>query len=142
MPTIFTRIIEGELPGSFVWRDDRAVGVHVDQPLATGHVLVVPTVEVDHWIDLDAELAAHLFEVARVIGRAQTAAFTCAAGRSDRRRLRGAAHPPARDPDDFDEPARTLPTRPPGSIQPTLEVAAEAIRAELRAAGRAEVTPP
>ena len=57
MPTIFTRIIDGELPGSFVWRDDRAVGFMSINPLAPGHVLVVPTLEVDHWIDLDADLA-------------------------------------------------------------------------------------
>ena len=65
MPTIFTRIIDGELPGTFVWRDANAVGFMSINPLAAGHVLVVPTVEVDHWIDLDAELAAHVFEVAR-----------------------------------------------------------------------------
>ena len=53
MPTIFTRIIDGELPGMFVWRDDRAVAFMSINPLARGHVLVVPTAEVDHWIDLD-----------------------------------------------------------------------------------------
>ena len=38
-------------------------------------MLVVPIDEVDHWIDLPAELAAHLWEVAGHIGRAQQAAF-------------------------------------------------------------------
>ena len=32
-------------------------------PMAPGHVLVVPIEEIDHWIDASAELAAHLFEV-------------------------------------------------------------------------------
>jgi diadenosine tetraphosphate (Ap4A) HIT family hydrolase len=77
MATVFTRIIDGELPGTFVWRDDLAVGFLSINPLATGHVLVVPIVEVDHWIDLDPPLAAHLVEVARIIGRAQAAAFGC-----------------------------------------------------------------
>jgi histidine triad (HIT) family protein len=77
MATVFTRIIDGELPGTFVWRDERAVGLMSINPLATGHVLVVPIVEVDHWIDLDADLAAHLFDIARVVGRAQEAAFGC-----------------------------------------------------------------
>jgi histidine triad (HIT) family protein len=36
--------------------------------------LVVPRAEVDHWIDLDPALAAHLFQVAQTIGQAQTAA--------------------------------------------------------------------
>ncbi|HEY6634622.1 MAG TPA: HIT family protein, partial [Acidimicrobiia bacterium] len=42
MPTIFTRIIEGDIPGTFVWRDDRAVAFMSINPLRPGHVLVVP----------------------------------------------------------------------------------------------------
>ena len=75
MPTIFTRIIEGDIPGTFVWRDDRCVAFLSINPLAPGHTLVVPIAEVDHWIDLDPELAAHLFDVARRIGQAQQRAF-------------------------------------------------------------------
>jgi len=71
MPTLFTRIIAGELPGRFVWRDDRAVAFLSIHPLRPGHTLVVPRAEIDHWIDLDPALAAHLFEVAQQIGRAQ-----------------------------------------------------------------------
>jgi histidine triad (HIT) family protein len=75
MPTIFTRIIEGEIPGTFVWRDDRCVAFMSINPLARGHVLVVPIDEVDHWVDADPELIAHLFSVAHRVGRAQQQAF-------------------------------------------------------------------
>jgi histidine triad (HIT) family protein len=75
MATLFTRIIDGEIPGRFVWRDDRAVAFLTIAPMATGHTLVVPIAEVDHWLDLDAELAAHLTHVAQQVGRAQQAAF-------------------------------------------------------------------
>ena len=51
MATIFTRIIDGEIPGTFVWRDDQCVAFMSINPMATGHVLVVPIDEVDHWID-------------------------------------------------------------------------------------------
>ena len=71
MPTIFSRIIAGELPGTFVWKDDRAVAFLSINPMMPGHALVVPRAEVDHWIDLDPALAAHLFEVAQQIGKAQ-----------------------------------------------------------------------
>lgn len=77
MPTIFTRIIAGEIPGTFVHRDDRCVVFMSINPLAHGHALVVPIDEVDHWIDLPADLVAHLFGVAHRIGRAQQAAFGC-----------------------------------------------------------------
>ena len=76
MPTIFTKIIEGDIPGTFVWRDDRCVAFLSINPLAPGHPLVVPIAEVDHWIDLDPDLAAHLFDVARRIGQAQQRAFS------------------------------------------------------------------
>lgn len=70
MPTIFTRIIEGELPGRFVYRDDVCVAFLTIEPLRPGHTLVVPIEEVDHWIDLDETIAGHLFAVAQRIGRA------------------------------------------------------------------------
>jgi diadenosine tetraphosphate (Ap4A) HIT family hydrolase len=76
MPTIFTRIIEGELPGRFVHRDDKCVAFLSIAPIRPGHTLVVPIEEVDHWVDLDADLVAHLMRVARDVARAQMAAFT------------------------------------------------------------------
>ena len=75
MPHVFTRIIDGELPGAFVWRDDRCVAFLSINPLHAGHTLVVPSAEVDHWVDLDDDLAAHLFVVARRSGRSSSDAF-------------------------------------------------------------------
>ena len=77
MATIFTRIIAGEIPGTFVHRDDQCVVFMSINPLAHGHALVVPVAEVEHWVDLSPELSAHLFAVAHRIGRAQLAAFGC-----------------------------------------------------------------
>lgn len=75
MPTVFTRIIDGELPARFVHRDDRCVAFLSINPLQPGHTLVVPVREVDHWIDLDDDLAAHLVLVAKRIATAQQSAF-------------------------------------------------------------------
>ena len=140
MPTTFTRIIDGELPGTFVWRDERSVAFMSINPLARGHVLVVPTAEVDHWIDLDPALAGHLFDVALVIGTAQAAAFRC---------LRVGLIVAG-----YEVPhthVHVIPTNSmsqlnfanaAASVEPAeLESAAEAIRAQLRAAGRDEVVP-
>jgi histidine triad (HIT) family protein len=76
VPSIFSRIIDGEIPGRFVWRDDRAVAFLDVRPLAPGHTLVVPVAEIDHWTDLDADLAAHLMKVAHAVGNAQRSVFT------------------------------------------------------------------
>jgi histidine triad (HIT) family protein len=77
MATIFSRIINGEIPGTFVWRDERCVVFLSINPMAHGHALVVPIEEVDHWIEADPDLLAHLWEVTRVIGVAQERAFRC-----------------------------------------------------------------
>ncbi len=75
MASVFTRIIQGELPGRFVWRDDRCVGFLSINPLKAGHTLVVPIDEVDHWVDLEPAVAAHLTGVAQAIGKALNAAY-------------------------------------------------------------------
>lgn len=76
MATIFTRIIRGELPGRFVWRDDECAAFLSINPLKHGHALVVPVAEVDHWLDLDPSVNAHLMTVSQRIGAAQMAAFS------------------------------------------------------------------
>ena len=76
MPSIFTRIIDGDLPGTFVWRDDVCVAFMSIAPIRTGHTLVVPRAEVDHWIDLEPDVNAHMMRVAQEIARAQQAAFS------------------------------------------------------------------
>lgn len=75
MPSLFTRIIDGDLPGRFVWRDELAVGFLTINPIRPGHTLVVPRLEVDHWLDLPSHLMNHLTTVAQAIGRAQMHAF-------------------------------------------------------------------
>jgi histidine triad (HIT) family protein len=75
VPSIFSKIIDGDVPGVFVWRDQQCVGILSIAPMNPGHTLVVPRQEVDHWIDVEPELARHLFTVAQTIGRAQQQAF-------------------------------------------------------------------
>lgn len=75
MPTLFTRIINGELPGRFVWRDTRCVAFLSIHPLRPGHTLIVSRDEVDHWIDLEPDLAAHLIKVAQAVGMGVQRAF-------------------------------------------------------------------
>ncbi len=75
MASLFTKIIQGELPGRFVWRDDRVVAFLSIAPLKPGHTLVVPIEEVEDWTDLDPDLLAYLTNVSQIIGKAIDAAF-------------------------------------------------------------------
>jgi len=73
--SVFTRIISGELPGRFVWRDDEVVAFLSINPVTTGHVLVVPVAEVDHWVDLDPPVWTRVAVVSHVVARALDRAF-------------------------------------------------------------------
>jgi len=137
MPTLFTRIIQGEIPGTFVWRDDRCVVFLSINPLAPGHALVVPIEELDHWVDAPSELNAHLFAVAHVIGQAQQRAFACervgviVAGYEIPHLHVHVVPTTSMSQLNFANAGQATPAQ--------LEEAAELIRIQLRAAGRPEV---
>lgn len=70
MSTVFTKIIQGEIPGRFIYRDEDVAAFLTIEPVAYGHTLVVPVKEVDKWTDLEPELWAKLNRVAQDIGQA------------------------------------------------------------------------
>lgn len=76
MASIYTRIIDGEIPARFVWTDEVCVAFLDIRPLNRGHVLVVPREQTDEWTDLDPDTATHLMGVAHRIGRAQKVALS------------------------------------------------------------------
>lgn len=61
---IFCRILAGELPGSFVHRDDDVAAFMDIQPVNPGHLLVVPVRHATYLADLDAATAGRLMQVA------------------------------------------------------------------------------
>jgi diadenosine tetraphosphate (Ap4A) HIT family hydrolase len=138
--TLFSRIIEGEIPGRFVWRDDRCVAFLTITPLRPGHALVVPRHEVDEWTDAPGDLLTHLMMVAKHIGAAQKTGFDAPRAGVV---IAGFEVPhlhvhvfPAWDIDDFDfgkadhDPASDA-----------LDVAADTLREALRQAGHGDQVP-
>lgn len=77
MASVFTLIMEGKIPGNFVYQDDIAVAILTIQPIREGHVLVIPRVEVDQWSDLPEETAAHLTKISHKIANALKTIFPC-----------------------------------------------------------------
>lgn len=75
MSTLFTKIINGDIPGRFIWKDEHVVAFLTIGPITHGHTLVVPRQEIDKWTEAPAELMTHLTDVAGKIGRAQVRAF-------------------------------------------------------------------
>jgi len=75
MPSIFTRIINRELPGRFVYEDDDVVAFLTIEPMTQGHTLVVPRAEIDQWQSIDAEALNRVMAVSQLIGKAVCKAF-------------------------------------------------------------------
>lgn len=75
MASLFTRIIDGELPGHFALKDDVCVVFMTIQPITEGHALVVPRIPTDRWIDLPRDVNTHVFDVAQRVGTAQSKVF-------------------------------------------------------------------
>lgn len=77
MPTIFTRIIKGEIPSYKVAENEYAYAFLDINPKALGHTLVVPKREVDYIFDLDSKEYAELFLFARKVAVAIKIAVPC-----------------------------------------------------------------
>jgi histidine triad (HIT) family protein len=77
MTTIFTKIINGDIPGTFVYKDEHCVAFMSINPIAPGHVLVVPRAEIDEWTDLPTDLAVHVLNVAHRLGRTLKVSHPC-----------------------------------------------------------------
>jgi len=75
MATVFTKIINGELPGRFVYEDDEIVAFLTIAPITVGHTLVVPRAEIDHWQNVDPAVFGRVMSVAQLIGKAVVKAY-------------------------------------------------------------------
>ncbi|WP_163766291.1 HIT family protein [Mycolicibacterium parafortuitum] len=75
MATIFTKIINREIPGRFVYEDDDIVSFLTIAPMTQGHTLVVPRAEIDNWQDVEPAVFARVMEVSQLIGKAVCKAF-------------------------------------------------------------------
>ncbi|OBJ48490.1 HIT family protein [Mycobacterium sp. 1423905.2] len=75
MASIFTKIINRELPGRFVYEDDDIVAFLTIEPMTQGHTLVVPRKEIDQWQNIDPPVFARVMGVSQLIGKAVCKAF-------------------------------------------------------------------
>ncbi|MBX7109742.1 MAG: HIT family protein [Chitinophagales bacterium] len=77
MPSIFTRIINREIPAYIVAEDDKFIAFLDVFPLAVGHVLVVPKNETDYLFDLDDDQLSGIMLFAKMVAGALRKSVTC-----------------------------------------------------------------
>jgi diadenosine tetraphosphate (Ap4A) HIT family hydrolase len=76
MASVFSKIIDGELPGRFVYTDEHVVAFLTIAPLRLGHTLVVPRREVASWLEMSADELSALWSACRTVGQAIDRAFS------------------------------------------------------------------
>jgi histidine triad (HIT) family protein len=77
MSSVFSLILQRKIPGHFVFEDDNVFAIMTINPIAKGHVLVIPTQEVDEWTNVDESTRQELFTSAHRIAEAQKQIFPC-----------------------------------------------------------------
>ncbi len=77
MPTIFTKIIAGEIPAHKILEDERYLAFLDLRPVNPGHTLVIPKQEIDYIFDIDDELLRGLMTFSKKVARAIGKAFPC-----------------------------------------------------------------
>ncbi|CAM5781762.1 HIT family protein [Cellulomonas persica] len=140
MATLFTKIIDGEIPGRFVWADDVCVAFGTIAPITDGHVLVVPRAEVAELTAAPDDVIAHLAVVARTIGAAVKAEWD-----APRAALLVAGfevpHLHLHVLPAWDEASLTFANARTDVPADALDAAAERVRSALRAAGHGDRVP-
>jgi histidine triad (HIT) family protein len=77
MPTLFTKIINGEIPCYKIYEDSYTFAFLDISPVAEGHTLIVPKIEVDYWLDVPEPYYSSVFQTAKKIAPAIQQATGC-----------------------------------------------------------------
>ncbi len=77
MPSIFTQIRNGSLPGCIIHEDRDCFVILTNMPHNPGHLLIIPSEEVADWYDLKPETYSHLMGAAKYFGKATKEIYGC-----------------------------------------------------------------
>lgn len=77
MPTIFSKIIAGEIPAYKIYEDEKFLAFLDINPLAEGHTLLIPKIEIDYFFDIDDDLLSEMILKAKKIAIALKKAIPC-----------------------------------------------------------------
>lgn len=77
MATIFTKIVEGQIPSYKIYDDEKFYAFLDINPMAKGHTLVIPKQEVDYLFDIDDSVLSEMIVVAKKIAKAMEQAVAC-----------------------------------------------------------------
>lgn len=77
MASIFTKIINGEIPSYKIFEDEYTYAFLDINPINLGHTLVIPKIEVDYFVDVPEPYYSAVFKTAKVVSKAIHEATGC-----------------------------------------------------------------
>ena len=77
MASVFTKIINGELPSYKIYEDEKILSFLTIEPIHLGHTLVICKEEINHWTEVPADTYAQLHAISQKIGKAILKATGC-----------------------------------------------------------------
>lgn len=77
MASIFTKIINGELPSYKIFEDDKTISILTIDPISLGHTLVISKLEINHWFEVPPDIYTQVNLNAQRIAKAIKAATGC-----------------------------------------------------------------
>jgi histidine triad (HIT) family protein len=75
--TIFSKILSGQLPAFKIAENDRFLAFLDINPIALGHTLVIPKIEIDYIFDLDDELLSEMIVFSKSVGKLLQSKIEC-----------------------------------------------------------------
>jgi len=70
MTSIFSKIIQRDIPGHIVYEDEYTIAILTINPINPGHTLIIPKVEINHFLDVPEPFYSKVFSNAKFIGQA------------------------------------------------------------------------
>ncbi len=77
MATIFTKIIQREIPANILYENEDFISILDISPLTLGHSLVIPKVEIDYFFDLDDNYLNKIMMFSKVVSNALSKSVSC-----------------------------------------------------------------
>ena len=77
MATIFTKIIQREIPANILYENEDFISILDISPLTLGHSLVIPKVEIDYFFDLDDKYLNKIMTFSKVVSNALSKSVSC-----------------------------------------------------------------
>jgi len=77
MSTIFTKIINGEIPSYKIFEDELTYAFLDINPINIGHTLIIPKIETDYFLDVEEPYYSQVFKNAKLIGKAIHESTNC-----------------------------------------------------------------